>query len=101
MPSRNQGASTMRISKVMWAIFWLGAALILAAVLAYRVMVWSIDRDVHKMSVEGSYVRYTTDLLKVGRPEPYTVTSYGTVRLQLTASDASLQWGDSDLIDGS
>lgn len=46
----------VRISKVMWAVFWMGAALILAAVLAYRVMVWSIDRDLGKVGAQGSYV---------------------------------------------
>lgn len=55
----------MSIGKVAWAVFWLGAAIILGAVLAYRVINWYIDRDLAKVGAEGSYVRYSTDLLKV------------------------------------
>lgn len=90
----------VRIGKVVWAIFWLSAAIIVASVLAYRVISWWIDRDLAKVGAESSYVRYSTDLLKVGQPDLYTVTR-GNVRLQVTASDAFLQWGDSGVIDGS
>lgn len=91
---------------------------ILGAVLAYVAIIWYVDRHpVLKTAVAAQYVSeqglcssgldYVTSrpywcedsVLNVEPSIPYTVTSYGTVRLQLTASDASLQWGD--LIDGS
>lgn len=92
---RQYDGRRISVSKVIWVVFWAVAAVITASVLAFRAMQWKIDQDLKAKATAASYVRYSNDSLAVGQPDLYTITSYGEVRLQLTASDAFLQWGES------
>lgn len=53
-----------RLSKFIWVLFWVVAAVVLASVLAYRFIQWQIDRDIHVHALESSYVSYSDDLFR-------------------------------------
>lgn len=54
----------------------------------------SINKIVAQSQADGLYM-YSSNDLQISKPELYTVTSFNTVKLQVTASDAYHQWGAS------
>lgn len=54
----------------------------------------SINKIVAESQADGLYM-YSNSDLQISKPELYTVTSFGTAKLQVTASDAFHQWGES------